>query len=290
MLTLSRAQLEQIEGGGSAAFYSPRHKLLAVRKYATAFGLDPAEIIGVQPLSPAEPEAGTGSFAESGPAASGNERNDTAVAASDDLRRDAPDPAPAPGLAFPRSRTPVGWILLALLLASVGVAFSIKRHWGDGFIGAAKPPRTETGFAVPPSVPQTAEPRATPVAMGKGDGPQGLQADCGASAVMQSPDDWTPAYVRRPGTRLYIRGPAGTEVCVLDSAGTVVRRVMSLDAIQAIDGRPPYVVHFPALDRLQMFMQGQRVRVPSQAKSIRLLPRERPPVHEASSGGELPES
>ena len=39
-LTLSREQVQQIESGGLGAFYSPQHKLLAVKKYASRVGVD----------------------------------------------------------------------------------------------------------------------------------------------------------------------------------------------------------------------------------------------------------
>jgi hypothetical protein len=84
-----------------------------------------------------------------------------------------------------------------------------------------------------------------------------------------------PYYVRKPGTRLYIGGPTGTEVCISDSTGKISRLVLKAGTMQTIDGRPPYLVQSASLDVLQMFMQGLKVKVPSQSASIRLLPGER---------------
>ena len=50
MATLSREQIEQIEGGGLRAFYGARHKRLAARKYADVFGIDLSELLPSVPV------------------------------------------------------------------------------------------------------------------------------------------------------------------------------------------------------------------------------------------------
>ena len=44
-LTLSRAQIIHIEEGGDKPFYTPAHKLLAVRKYAAALEIPYEEVV-----------------------------------------------------------------------------------------------------------------------------------------------------------------------------------------------------------------------------------------------------
>ena len=50
MATLSREQIEQIEGGGLRAFYGARHKRLAAKKYADVFGIDFSELLPPEPV------------------------------------------------------------------------------------------------------------------------------------------------------------------------------------------------------------------------------------------------
>lgn len=136
ILTLSRAQVEQIEGGGSAAFYSPRHKLLAVRKYAATFGPQPAAVTAA-PAGPVSAVAIAGAAAHdkssSIPAvasqadASGFTAGEEARAYS--IRSGAGKPAPS------RVRVALGWMLFGLLLIiASGIVFSTARGWVDNMV------------------------------------------------------------------------------------------------------------------------------------------------------------
>lgn len=274
-LTLSHKQIEQIESGGGSAFYSARHKVLAMRKYAQAVGVTLAFENAPDDPASVQPPAIAGTLAmardESGSAAA------SAAALSGAFTRTAmPIPLPLPRAAL------TSFALGMLLLAAVVLAFSSARAWFNRF---AVPPTPSATAAIAPagadSGPHIARTSVSPAQ---------APATCADGHAKSPAHQWTPAYVRKPGNRLYVGGPPGTEVCVADSAGTVSRLVVTAGPYLSVDGQPPYVVSSPALESLQMYLQGMKVRVPPQALAIRLLPGARTDPPEAASAARSPES
>lgn len=281
-LTLSRAQVEQIEQGGVSAFYSPAHKALAVRKYAASFGLDADAVLGIAPAT-----AGSEADAEpSSPACEASDANAVvpepphagaagAAAEEGDGNSRRPLPFLRDALAFVDVRASAHSLVLGLLLFSaMAIAFAIARGGIDRF---AAPPLTVPAAAADEPSALTDQP-AEAGSVVKADALQAVSPldACAISPAPGGVPEWMPPYVRKPGTRLYIGGPPGSEVCVSDGAGKVSRLVLKSGAMQAIDGLPPYLVQSPSLDALQMFMQGLKVKIPAQSAAMRLLPGEGP--------------
>lgn len=292
-LTLSNAQVEQIEEGGLGAFYSPAHKALAVRKYASAVGLDPDGVLGLGSV----PDSQAATAEELGDAVAEPVAPVAAVseAPGEAARLSGPS---APAVTIPSTRpaavavrASASSLLVGLLLfCTVAIAFAILRGWVERFaeprIAMAALPAGAPPAAIDPApaVPIGGV-AAAPAAL-----PPAPETDCVAGAGDAGVPQWMPAYVRKPGTRLYISGPQDSEVCVSDSAGKVARLVLKAGAMQSVDGRPPYLVQSTSLDALQMFLQGLKVKVPSQSGSIRLLPGERVGSPEAGAAAPLPAS
>lgn len=313
-VTLSRAQVDQIENGGCSAFYSPRHKLLAVRKYASAFGLDPEEILAGAPApvpatAPAlpepmaaladAPESEVGAGNEPLPAPPPQPASVALPAQADDVIEPADQRHAEPlitqpaqnsaTLVMPTAAVMMRSLMLGLLAAgAAAIVFATIRGWVGGAeagsVAAPAAPTTPAAFTEP-----VTRPVAPPVTMSATAGASVAQAEpplpeaslsgpgaasgCGAAPDHPLPQ-WTPPYVRKASTRLYIGGPAGSRVCVSDSAGKVSQLVLVDGPMQAVDGRPPFVVRSAGLASLMMFMQGMKVKVPAQASAIRLLPGE----------------
>lgn len=298
-LTLSNTQVEQIEQGGLSAFYSPAHKALAVRKYASAVGLDPLAVLG--PGSAPEAPAPTADGAADAGAEPAAPLADVSEAPGEEARwsgPSAPSAPSAPAMPLPPARSAAvavrasaGSLLAGLLLfCAVAMAFAILRGWVERF---AEPPIAMA--AMPAEVPPAAFDPAPAVAVDEvaaapAAPPPALDTGCVAGAGDAGVPQWMPAYVRKPGTRLYISGPQDSEVCISDSTGKVSRLVLKAGAMQSVDGRPPYLVQSASLDALQMFLQGLKVKVPLQSASIRLLPGERVAVPEAGAAEPLPAS
>lgn len=248
-LTLSRAQVEQIEEGGVSAFYSPAHKALAVRKYAAGFGVEIERVMG-SAAAVAEPDSVPEASAGQAP----------------------PQP--------PESREPLArvdvrasvssLVLGCLLLGAAAITFAVARGWVDRF--ASPPPSMTATPAERPLAPAAQAAKAPDLAVADPLPSRSAIEPCAVPAATDPIPQWTPPYVRKASTRLHISGPAGSEVCVSDSAGKVTRFVLTGGAMQAVDGRPPYLVQSASLAALQMFLQGLKVTIPAQSAAMRLLP------------------
>lgn len=247
LLTLSRAQVEQIEGGGESAFYGAAHKALAVRKYAASLGLDADAVLGMLPVAD--------------------------IASEEAAALDLPvQPPSREALANVDIRSSLRSLVLGMLFFSaVAIAFAIVRGGLDRVLPTQ------------PTVPAAPAPAAeqSPLGTDSAGGRMALEAaamqtvpsdDACTARAPDSVPQWSPPYVRKPGYRLYITGPAGSEICVSDSAGKVSRLVLKDRAMQAIDGRPPYLVQSASLDALQMFLQGMKVKIPARSAAVRLVP------------------
>lgn len=283
MATLSREQIEQIEGGGLRAFYGARHKRLAARKYADVFGIDLAELL---PSVPAPSET------------HGMVADPIQVSAS---------PAPAPstessrGVIAPASgrsnfesrRLP----LVAVILVALVLTFSILR----GLTPTPKPvtepipepvaespaPPVEAAPASPgPATPAPAPapvPTETATASAT-DAATVVAAPAAASdsKVEEGPDPcavtaggevprWAPTQVRATYTRLYLGSYTESTLCVVDATGIAKPLKLKAGGTANVSGKPPYTIHSPQLPKLQIYLQGMKVKIPAGAVSIQLF-------------------
>ena len=79
--------------------------------------------------------------------------------------------------------------------------------------------------------------------------------------------------------------PRGDFVAIMGSSGSGKSTLLSLKPMvgQAFSGKPPYTVRSSDLARMDLFMQGLKVKVPSDASTLRLIPTNQPAPPEASA-------
>ena len=297
MATLSREQIEQIEGGGLRAFYGARHKRLAAKKYADVFGIDLSELLPPEPVV-SEAQA---VVADSIPSAV-----TPAPVPAPDSSRGVMAPASA-RLNFESRRLP----LVAVIIVALVLTFSILR----GLTPTPKPvtepiPEPVAESAAPveavPAVPDQAAPAsatasvpttttattpapattvtsnasatdtatATPAASapavtGTAKGEEGPDP-CAVAAGGEIPR-WAPTQVRATYTRLYLGSYTESTLCVVDAAGIAKPLKLKAGGTANVSGKPPYTIHSPQLPKLQIYLQGLKVKVPAGAVSMQLF-------------------
>lgn len=292
MATLSREQIEQIEGGGLRAFYGARHKRLAARKYADVFGIDLADLL---PAIPA-PAVMQGMVADPIQVAA-----IPAHAPATESSRGVM--APASGRSsFESRRLP----LVAVIIVSLVLTFSILR----GLTPTPKPvtdpipepvaesaapvepapavpeqsaPASVTATAPAPSPTTTSTATATATAS-PADAAPAVPAVAAASTAKgeEGPDPcavaaggeiprWAPAQVRATYTRLYLGSYTESTLCVVDATGATKPLKLKAGGTANVSGKPPYTIHSPQLPKLQIYLQGLKVKVPAGAVSIQLF-------------------
>lgn len=253
--TLSREQIIQIEQGGSGAFYGPRHKLLAARKYADALGLHRGELLAVdtipetRPLSP-----------EVLPVLAGS--------APDTARRQIP--------VTQLSSAASSRLLTALaLVCTLALLFSIAR----GLVPAAAPPAPSAALEI--VEPPVAAPAPVAHDTSSTRAGAGSQDACSLQRTDESVASWAPTLARRTDTRLFLASAAEAEVCVTDATGAQRLLRLKPGATGSVAGKPPYLLRSAQLARMQIYLQGLKVRVPSSAVALRLFAAELAPVQQA---------
>ena len=299
MATLSREQIEQIEGGGLRAFYGARHKRLAARKYADVFGIDLADLVPSVP-APAETH---GMVADPIQVAA----SPATVPAAESSRGVM---APASGRSnFESRRLP----LVAVIIVALVLTFSILR----GLTPTPKPttepiPEPVAESAAPveavPAVPDQAAPASAtvsvpatttattpapaptvtstasatdaatatpaasasaPAAASTAKGEEGPDP-CAVAAGGEIPR-WAPTQVRATYTRLYLGSYTESTLCVVDATGIAKPLKLKAGGTANVSGKPPYTIHSPQLPKLQIYLQGLKVKVPAGAVSIQLF-------------------
>lgn len=290
LATLSREQIEQIEGGGLRAFYGARHKRLAAKKYADVLGIDLAELLPPVPT----PTETHGTVADPIQVAA----IPVTAPAAESSRGVM---APASGRSnFESRRLP----LVAIIIVALVLTFSILRGLTPTPKPATEPipePVAESAApveAAPASSDQVAPasataiaPAAVPVpaptvtaAASPTDAATAAPADAVASAAKgeEGPDPcavvaageiprWAPTQVRATYTRLYLGSYTESTLCVVDAAGVAKPLKLKAGGTANVSGKPPYTIHSPQLPKLQIYLQGLKVKVPAGAVSIQLF-------------------
>jgi transcriptional regulator with XRE-family HTH domain len=289
MATLSREQIEQIENGGLRAFYGARHKLLATRKYADVFGIDLSELV------PQAPRPSTASNTPTDTVASPIMATATAPATLPVETGKAMMAQPANRSNFESRRLP----LLAVIVVALVLSFSILRGLTPTPKPVAEPvvettvepvatetasptaetaaPTSVTAAAVPPSpatsAPSSAAedaPSATATAAAASTNPDEGPDPCAVSAGGDVAR-WAPTQVRATYTRLYLGSYTESTLCVVDATGAAKPLKLKAGATTSLSGKPPYTIHSAQLPKLQIYLQGLKVKVPTGAVSIQLF-------------------
>lgn len=289
MATLSREQIEQIENGGLRAFYGARHKLLATRKYADVFGIDLSELV------PQAPRPSTASNTLTDTVASPIMATATAPATLPVETGKGMMAQPANRSNFESRRLP----LLAVIVVALVLSFSILRGLTPTPKPVAEPvgettvepvatetasptaetaaPASVTAAAVPPSpatsAPSSAAedaPSATATAAAASTNPDEGPDPCAVSAGGDVAR-WAPTQVRATYTRLYLGSYTESTLCVVDATGAAKPLKLKAGATTSLSGKPPYTIHSAQLPKLQIYLQGLKVKVPTGAVSIQLF-------------------
>lgn len=289
MATLSREQIEQIENGGLRAFYGARHKLLATRKYADVFGIDLSELV------PQAPRPSTASNTLTDTVASPIMATATAPATLPVETGKGMMAQPANRSNFESRRLP----LLAVIVVALVLSFSILRGLTPTPKPVAEPvvettvepvatetasptaetaaPTSVTAAAVPPSpatsAPSSAAedaPSATATAAAASTNPDEGPDPCAVSAGGDVAR-WAPTQVRATYTRLYLGSYTESTLCVVDATGAAKPLKLKAGATTSLSGKPPYTIHSAQLPKLQIYLQGLKVKVPTGAVSIQLF-------------------
>ncbi|MEY5002648.1 MAG: hypothetical protein RL678_457 [Pseudomonadota bacterium] len=287
MATLSREQIEQIENGGLRAFYGARHKLLATRKYADVFGIDLSELV------PQAPRPSTASNTLTDTVASPIMATATAPATLPVETGKGMMSQPANRSNFESRRLP----LLAVIVVALVLSLSILRGLTPTPKPVAEPvvettvepvatetasptaetaaPASVTAAAVPPS-PATSAPSsaaedapsapATAASTNPDEGPDPCAVSAGGDVAR-----WAPTQVRATYTRLYLGSYTESTLCVVDATGAAKPLKLKAGATTSLSGKPPYTIHSAQLPKLQIYLQGLKVKVPTGAVSIQLF-------------------
>ncbi len=94
---------------------------------------------------------------------------------------------------------------------------------------------------------------------------------------------WSPAYQRKSDVRLFVVSPKGGSLCVTDASGKSTLLSLKPMVGQAVSGKPPYTVRSSELPRMELFMQGLKVKVPADVDALKLIPTSQPAPQDATS-------
>ena len=304
-VTLSREQIQAIEDGGSRPFYTPAHKLLAVRKYTTALEIPYDEVVtgpGADQTIPA-PEDAPVSMMSPAQMPEPADLRLAAVERNAELRR----------------LITMGAIALCILLAiyaklrgtpeeSPGYDSISELRQEDEKSPSPVLTRREAASTVeapvakndaPPKPeaivkPAEAKPETAPRAETSTRPETPQKTDTAAKAVAQTSDEcpartggdvksWSPAYQRKTDSRLFVVSPKGGSLCVTDATGKSTLVSLKPMVGQAVSGKPPYTVQSADLPKMDLFMQGLKVKVPADADTLRLVPSTQPAPSDATA-------
>ena len=276
LVTLSRDQIKAIEEGGNRPFYTPAHKLLAVRKYANALEIAYEDVVtgpGADQTVPA-PEDAPPSMHSPHETIEPADIRIAAVERNAEIRR----------LAL------VGAIALTILLAIYAKVRGSKAEISEE---AADPAYATVGVAdkgdstPPPKAQQSsAKNKALETTEEAKVAEQGSQ--CPVKTAAAEPSVWSPAYQYKSDLRLFVISAKEGSVCVIDATGKETVLQLKPMTWQVLAGKPPYDVRSTQLAEHKLYLQGQLVKVPADANAMRLIPTQTPPPAPAAAPAVAP--
>ncbi len=303
-VTLSREQIQHMEDGGNRSFYTPAHKLLAVRKYSTALQIPYDEIVtgpGANQTIPLPDDAPASMMAYKDIAEPVDMRL-AAVERNAELRR------------LIATAAIVICVLLAIYakirgtqdeaIANESIADAIVNE-ADKLPSPATPPPAIKA-AAPVAIPTKTLPETKPAssaALSASEAGEGKvessaasnasMADAGGECSSRPGGEvksWSPIYQRKADSRLYVISPKGGSVCFTDASGKT--RLIELKPMvgQALNGKPPYIVHSGQLAQIEIYLQGFRVKIPAETDSMKLIPTSQPAPPEANEASPTKEN
>ncbi len=308
LVTMSREQIQAIEDGGNRPFYTPAHKLLAVRKYTTALDIPYDEVVtgpGADLTIPV-PEDAPPSMMSPAQMPEPTDLRLAAVERNAELRR----------------LMTMGAIALCIVLAvyakvrgtpddapQYNNSSDIQLPESDKHPASARDSHAESA-PKPEAVPEKPAPKieapAKAIAETRSEAPakadttaaskadSAPKSETSAKLTASSGDDcpvrsvgdvksWSPAYQRKSDVRLFVVSPKGGSLCVTDASGKSTLLSLKPMVGQAVSGKPPYTVRSSELPRMELFMQGLKVKVPADVDALKLIPTTQPAPQDATS-------
>ena len=281
-LWLSPAQVSQLESGYSSLFYNHRIRLQAARKIILHLGGDLGKL----------PDSASQALAVSGGTVTVRPEADKPASS----RPTQPVRSAASSAATAQPRVlPARHLVTASGLAAVMLGFGILAGtpWSlPGFPRVAQPAETDsTALAVRPDV------GASAAALEMGPASLDLKPMEVAAAVLPADklDTSAPSVVdkiasqegtntlacawpsgdaptfqphqaRKPGDMVYVVSEVKQVLCVADADGKSHSKRLEAGQAHSYYGRPPWQLMSTALQQTQVYFQGYKVRLPSQAQ------------------------
>lgn len=272
-VSLSVAQLSQLESGQSSLFYNRRIRLQAARKVISHLGGDLTRVPSADAVS------------ESPGAVASVSAQPLAAPAVATAAPAAADPAPeqSTGVPVPPGKPSApwrsGWTLFILLATGVALVLVLagRRSGQDGSLVALAPQPSPAG--------QTLEPAARPL---PAEGPASSLAPAVASPVSEPaadaarPESLPPPLAclslgdpsvpslpstraRKAGDMVHVISFIPQQVCLTDATGRQQRLRLEPGEGRSVYGQPPWLIRAEQLQQTQMFFQGWRVQLPADA-------------------------
>ena len=260
LVTLSRDQIKAIEEGGHRPFYTPAHKLLAVRKYANALEIAYEDVVvgpGADQTVPA-PEDAPPSMHSTHETIEPADIRIAAVERNAEIRRLALVGA----IAFT--------ILLAVYAKVRGSKTEISEEAADPTYATEAVAGKDDVTAPPKPQQPTAKSKALETTETSKVAEQGGQ--CPVKTAASEPSVWSPAYQYKSDLRLFVISAKEGSVCVTDATGQETLLQLKPMTWPVLAGKPPYDVRSTQLSEHKLYLQGQLVKVPADANAMRLIP------------------
>jgi transcriptional regulator with XRE-family HTH domain len=260
LVTLSRDQVKHIEEGGDRPFYTPAHKLLAVRKYASALDIAYEDVVSGPGSDQTIPVPDSAPASMLSPQ-EGIEPADLRLAA---VERNAEI----------RRLVLIGAITLTILLAVYAKVRGAKSDATEETPEPAMATETEVPKAEAAPAPKA---QATAAKNGATDTVEAAKTNeatsqCGVRTAGSDLRVWSPAYQYKADVRLFIISAKEGRVCVTDATGKENLLTIKPMTWQIFAGKPPYDLSGTQLADHKFYLQGQLVKVPADANNLRLIP------------------
>jgi len=258
--TMTMRQLQQLEQGGSSAFYSESIQHDMGLKLLRRLGVPASALEALSTPPPADASPVTLSQARSPAALTATARRD-----------DEPQVAPARSGVVPWRGW---WVLIGVGLLGAGVVLS---WWPD----APAPNTLSVTHPVPSDVvlsPASPPPRMPdPVSASTPVTAPAETAAREACMFQATPVAVTPSQPSKPADYVYLVAVSDVVLCMQDATGRQTR--MTLQAGRSFNwpGRPPFDLVVDQPSQLRVFFQGQRIDYPPEAASLRLQATVTPP-------------
>jgi cytoskeletal protein RodZ len=260
LVTLSRDQVKAIEDGGHRPFYTPAHKLLAVRKYANAMEIAYDDVVvgpGADQTVPA-PQDAPPSMHSPHESIEPADIRIAAVERNAEIRR----------LAL------VGAIAVTILLAIYAKVRGSKTEISEEAADPAYATVAEANKAdaTPPSKSQQPNTKSNALDTTETAKVAEPASQCPVKTAASDAKVWSPAYQYKADLRLFVISAREGSVCVTDATGKETLLQLKPMTWQILAGKPPYDVRSAQLSEHKLYLQGQLVSVPANANTMRLIP------------------